>query len=210
MLLKTKRFRWWWSLGIPVGLGIGALAAIWLRTSPDDGGVLRRGMLVDMAFARAVDPPLASAAAGRTPFLLVIFGYTHCPDVCPTTLVAVQRILTGLGPRADAVVPVFVTVDPQRDAPERLKSFVAAFDPRIRIVAEPDAVRLAMKAFRAQAIRRPTANSDDYAVDHTAVLYVLDPDHRVIGVVPEVAPPARVIQNTLDALRQSAAFPQAP
>jgi protein SCO1 len=208
--LKSKRFRWWWYLGVPAGLLLGAVLAVWLRTSPEDAGVLRRGTLVDMAFTRSADPPLAAGVRGdRSPFLLVMFGYSHCPDVCPTTLVAIQLILSTLGARAEAVAPIFVTVDPQRDTPELLKAFVGQFDTRIHIVAQADAALLAMQAFRARAIKRPATNAEDYAVDHTAVLYVLDPEHRVIGVVPEVAPPMSVAQSTIAALERSAAFPRA-
>ena len=187
-VLSSQPSRWWWYLGVPVGIAAGAMLAVWLRTSAGDALVLRRGEQIDGAFTRRLDPaapPGAQAPNGR--FLLVAFGYTFCPDVCPTTLLAVHRALVLLGAGAEHVVPIFVTVDPARDTADRLRAYVANFDPRIRSVSDPAAVEMAVKAFHARAEKRIIAG-ENYAMDHTAVLYVLDPAHRVIAALPETSP----------------------
>ncbi len=215
-VLSSPRSRWWWYLGVPLGIAAGAVLAVWLRTSNGDALVLPRGVRVDADMARWLDPtdaPGAQAPAGH--FLLVAFGYTHCPDVCPTTLLAVHRALEQLGSRAAQVVPIFVTIDPARDSAERLHAYVAYFDPRIRSVSDPTAVQKAVTAFRARATKRVIAGTGtgagagagagaNYAMDHTAVLYVLDPEHRVIAALPEASP--TLSADIVGALTASPAF----
>jgi cytochrome oxidase Cu insertion factor (SCO1/SenC/PrrC family) len=187
-LLSIRPMRWWWYLGVPVGIATGALLAVWLRTSGADALTLRRGDYVDTAFTRGLDPAAPPGAqAPDDHFLLVAFGYTFCPDVCPTTLLAVHHSLEQLGARAAQVVPIFVTIDPERDTAERLRTYVANFDPRIRTVSDPAAVKRAVDALRARAEKR-IIPGESYAMDHTAVLYVLDPAHRVIAALPETSP----------------------
>jgi protein SCO1 len=118
-------------------------------------------------------------------YLLVSFGYTSCPDVCPTTLQAVHTVLERLGPGADQLVPIFITVDPARDTRERLGLFVGNFDARIRGISDPAAVADALRAFHARAEVRRDPSGSGYTVNHTAVLYVLDRDRRVVAALPE-------------------------
>ncbi len=173
----------WWLLGVPVGIAAGALLAIALRTSGDDALTLRRGQAVDVGFLARLDPPAAPAG----PVLLLSFGYTSCPDVCPTTLLAVHRALLRLGDAAAQVQPVFVTVDPARDSAERLQQYVDSFDPRIRRISDPATAAAALAAFHARAVKRPLPTGGGYTVDHTAVLYVLDRGRRVAAALPEAS-----------------------
>jgi protein SCO1/2 len=149
---------------------------------------LSLGARVNGAFTRALDP--AASPAPDSPdghFLVVAFGYTYCPDICPTTLLAVHHALERLGAGAARVIPIFVTVDPARDTAEHLRAYLANFDPRIRGVSDPAAVAAAVRAFRARAEKRIMPGGD-YSMDHTAVVYVLDPERRVIAVLPEISP----------------------
>jgi protein SCO1/2 len=109
---------------------------------------------------------------------LVFFGYTHCPDVCPTTLNELALALDRLGKQRDKVGIVFITVDPERDTPETLKSYIASFDaPVTALTGTAEQVATAEKAYRVYSAKHPTQNGD-YDMDHSAVIYVMDPQGR--------------------------------
>jgi cytochrome oxidase Cu insertion factor (SCO1/SenC/PrrC family) len=203
--LDAGRTRWWWYLGIPVGIAAGALLAVWLRTSHRDALTLDRGTRVDTGFLAHLNPassPDSPAANDR--FLLVVFGYTACPDVCPTTLMAVHRALDALGADAARVVPVFVTVDPERDSPDHLRAYVDGFDPRIRTLSDRPVLAATLRAFRARSERQNASSGGGYSMDHTAVVYVLDPGHRVMAALPESSP--TLVRDLVSALRNHRDF----
>ncbi len=112
-------------------------------------------------------------------FQLISFGYTSCPDICPTTLAEVSIILKNLGPDAERVQPLFITVDPERDTTEKLRTYVQYFDPRlIGLSGSPELIRRAAENFQVgfEKAAEPGAKPDSYAVDHTAGLFLLGPD----------------------------------
>jgi protein SCO1 len=114
------------------------------------------------------------------PFL-VFFGFTHCPDVCPTTLFDISEVLKRLGRDADRTGVLFITVDPERDTPAVLKDYLANFDPHLRgLTGDPAAVQAALKAYRVYAKKVPL-QGDDYTMDHTAVVYLMDKDGRFVA-----------------------------
>jgi len=114
------------------------------------------------------------------PFL-VFFGYTHCPDVCPTTLFEMSQMLHALGPDAGRIGALFITVDPERDTPAVLKDYLASFDPHLRaLTGEPAAVDAALKAYRVYAKKVPLKEGD-YTMDHTAVVYLMDKNGRFVA-----------------------------
>ncbi len=131
--------------------------------------------------------------AGR--WRLMYFGYTFCPDVCP---VDVQKLAQGMKAfaatdpaRAAKVVPVFVTVDPNRDTPSVVRTFVRAFSPDMVGLTGTAAQATAMrKAFRVYAAKAGTGR--DYLVDHTAVIYLMDPDNRPVSFLDHGATPAQI------------------
>jgi protein SCO1/2 len=109
---------------------------------------------------------------------LIFFGYTHCPDACPTALNEMSLALDRLGMKRDEVGVVFITVDPERDTPEALKSYVQSFDaPIVALTGSPEAVAQAAKAYRVFYARHPRADGD-YDMDHSAVIYVMNPEGR--------------------------------
>jgi protein SCO1/2 len=109
---------------------------------------------------------------------LVFFGYTHCPDTCPTTLNELPLALDRLGRERDAVGIVLITVDPERDTPEALKSYVESFDaPIVALTGTAEAVAQAAKAYRVYYAKHPRADGG-YDMDHSAVIYVMDPAGR--------------------------------
>jgi protein SCO1/2 len=111
----------------------------------------------------------------RGKWLLLFFGYTHCPDVCPTTLSDIAETLTRLGPLADQVQPLFITVDPERDTPQVLAEYTAAIDQRIvGLTGTPQQIAAAAKTYRIFYAKRPAG--DDYSMDHTAIIHVVRPN----------------------------------
>ena len=111
-------------------------------------------------------------------YMLVYFGYTFCPDVCPTTLNAMADAMDRLGPQAGKVRPVFITVDPRRDTPSVVKQYVAAFGQGIvGLTGTPEEIAKVAKAYRVYyAEHRTGPGPDDYAMDHSSVLYLMDPN----------------------------------
>jgi protein SCO1 len=114
------------------------------------------------------------------PFL-VFFGFTHCPDVCPTTLFEISEILRKLGPDADNVKALFVTVDPERDTVPVLKDYLASFDPHlVGVTGDPKAIAAMAKSYRVYAKKIPL-DGGGYTMDHTALVYLMDKDGRFVA-----------------------------
>ena len=114
------------------------------------------------------------------PFL-VFFGFTHCPDVCPTTLFEVSEIFRALGPEAKDIRALFITVDPERDTPAVLKDYLSSFDPRIiGVTGDGTAVAAAEKAYRVYAKKVPI-DGGGYTMDHTAIVYLMNKDGRFVA-----------------------------
>jgi protein SCO1/2 len=111
---------------------------------------------------------------------LIFFGFTHCPDICPTTLFDVSEVFRALGD-GKKVAGYFVTVDPERDTPEVMKNYLQSFDPRLRglsgTAAQTEAIE---KAYRVYAKKVPT-NDGDYTMDHSALVYLMDKDGRFVA-----------------------------
>jgi protein SCO1/2 len=113
------------------------------------------------------------------PFL-VFFGFTHCPEICPTTLFEVSEILRKLGPDAARVRVAFVTVDPERDTPAALKDYLSSFDPHmLGLTGDPAAIAAVAKAYRVYYKKVPLEH--DYTMDHTAIVYLMDKDGRFVS-----------------------------
>jgi protein SCO1 len=114
------------------------------------------------------------------PFL-VFFGFTHCPDVCPTTLFEVSEILRALGPDADRTGALFITVDPERDTPAAMKDYLSSFDPHlIGLTGDPAAVAAVAKAYRVYYKKVPL-DQGGYTMDHTAIVYLMDKEGRFLS-----------------------------
>lgn len=110
--------------------------------------------------------------------VVVFFGFTHCPDICPTTLAELSKAVRSLGPEAARVQVLFVTVDPERDSPELLSKYVAAFDPGfLALHGDAAATQRAAREFKIYYEKRKVG--DSYSVDHSAQSYVIDPSGRL-------------------------------
>jgi protein SCO1/2 len=162
------------------------------------------GMLMALGFApglRSLHPsetiggPFALTAGNgrmltdldfRGKWLLTYFGYTHCPDICPTTLADISETLQKLGHYADNVQPLFITIDPERDSPEVVGTFVRTFDDRIiglsGTSAQIAAVAKEYHVYYAKSITF-AADGESYAMDHTAFVYVMGPDGKYVTLL---------------------------
>ena len=171
-------------------LVIGGGALLWLASAPVEE-------------AASIGGPFQLAASDgrnvtdrdfRGKYLLIYFGYTICPDVCPTTLQSVVQALDTLGGKADRLRPVLVTVDPARDTPAVLAQYVAAFSPRLLgLSGTPQQIAQIEQEYHIYAaIRRTGAKPDDYTVDHSSVLYLMGPDGNFVAKLPADAPPAEL------------------
>ena len=110
----------------------------------------------------------------------MFFGYTRCPDVCPTTLAEMKAVKDKLGPEGDRLQVLFVTIDPERDTPELLAKYVPAFDPSfLALYGDADATAKAAKEFRVFYQKAAGSSPDNYSMDHTAATFLYDPQGRL-------------------------------
>jgi protein SCO1/2 len=122
------------------------------------------------------------------PFL-VFFGFTHCPDVCPTALFEVSEVMRALGPDADRMRALFITVDPERDTPATLKDYLSSFDPRLSaLTGDPEAVAAVAKAYRVYFKKVPLSEGG-YTMDHTAIVYLMNKDGKFVSPFNIKRPP---------------------
>jgi len=113
--------------------------------------------------------------------VVMFFGYTRCPDVCPTTLAELKAVKDQLGEDGKRLQVLFVTVDPERDTPAVLKDYLASFDPRIiGVTGDADAIAAAEKSYRVYAKKVPT-DGGGYTMDHTAIVYLMNKDGRFVA-----------------------------
>jgi protein SCO1/2 len=131
----------------------------------------------------------------RGKLMLVYFGFTYCPDVCPADLQNIGLALDILGESAQRVQPLFISVDPERDTPEHLKDYVQMFHPRlIGLTGEAAAIRSAADAYKVYYAKVPNDRRDDYTVDHTAFIYLMGGDGSYIGFFPSGTSPDRIAE----------------
>lgn len=135
--------------------------------------------------------------AGR-PYL-VFFGFTHCPDICPTKLFEISEVLraAGDGAKAKGLKALFITVDPERDTPDAMKSYLGSFDSRIvGLSGDRPAIDAVIKAYRAYARKVPLKDGD-YTMDHTALVYLMGKDGSFVGAFNIEQPPAQAAAEWL-------------
>src|SRR5450432_4157637 len=112
---------------------------------------------------------------------LIFFGFTHCPDVCPTSLFEMSEVLRAMGKDADRVNAYFVSVDPERDSAAAMKDYLSSFDPHLKgLTGDPEAVAKVLSAYRVYA-RKVPLKEGDYTMDHTALIYLMDRDGRFVS-----------------------------
>ncbi|WP_247530605.1 SCO family protein [Bradyrhizobium sp. 199] len=132
----------------------------------------------------------------RGRLMLVYFGFTYCPDLCPTDLMAIGQALEQLGPDADAVQPVFITLDPERDTAEHLAEYVPLFHPRLLgLTGSPDAIGAASDAYKVYFAKIAIGKDGvDYTIDHTSFIYLMDADGKYLGFFPPGTSAERIVE----------------
>jgi protein SCO1/2 len=172
--------------GLLTGAGLGALA---LRSSdtfavrtevtgkPSVGGPFS---LVDQAGKPVTDKDF------RGRYMLVFFGYTNCPDICPAGLQVMSAALEKLGHRADDVVPIMITLDPDHDTPQKLASYVKSFSPRlIGLTGSDSEIAAAAKSYRVYYQKVPDEQDPkQYSIDHSAIFYLMGKDGKLLAPIP--------------------------
>lgn len=143
----------------------------------------------------------------RGRYMLIFFGYTYCPDVCPTELANIAAALDHLGKQADRIQPLFITVDPERDTAKLLGDYVTHFHPRMQgLTGSPAQIKQAAKAYRVYFAKSNPAQSEDYLMDHSTFVYLMAPDGRYLALFRGATDPkemaatiARLIAERKDA-----------
>jgi cytochrome oxidase Cu insertion factor (SCO1/SenC/PrrC family) len=145
--------------------------------------------LIDHAGRRRSD------ADFRGKLVVLYFGYTRCPDVCPTELQAISLALDALGPAAAAVQPLFITVDPEKDTPSVLADYVSSFHPRlVALTGDLPAIRSVALAYKAFFAKSAAAGPDGPAIDHTGFIYLVGRDGRYIDFLPPHSAPEQIVE----------------
>lgn len=169
------------------GFLIGALAgaAILLLTTPQGGQPVQSSgtALIGGPFSLVgTDGKPVTDRDFRGRYMLIFFGFTHCPDICPAELQVIAQALDQLGDKAKKVVPIFITLDPERDTPEAMANYVKSFGPNfVGLTGSPEAIAAAAKAYRVSYAKVENKNSPgDYSVDHSALVYLMDPEGRYV------------------------------
>ncbi len=157
-----------------------------------EAGIVTRYLLMDHRGRAVTDQDFPGS------FQLIAFGYTFCPDICPTTLAEMSLIMDKLGTQAERLQPLFVTIDPERDTPEVLRRYTAYFHPRIiGLSGSPELVRRVADHFKVRYEKHlePGAAPDKYSVDHSAGMYLLGPDGRFVAKFAYATPPTEVAER---------------
>lgn len=130
----------------------------------------------------------------RGKLMIVYFGYTYCPDVCPADLMAITQALDALGPAAEGIQPVFITVDPERDT-KGLADYVAAFHHSlVGLTGSPEEIRKVANAYKAFYAKVPGEPSGEYSIDHAGVIYLIGRDGEYLGFMPPQTSPDRLTE----------------
>jgi cytochrome oxidase Cu insertion factor (SCO1/SenC/PrrC family) len=131
----------------------------------------------------------------RGKLLVLYFGYTYCPDVCPADLMAISSAIDLLGPAGKDIQPIFITVDPQRDTVEHLRSYVSSFHPRfIGLTGSEHDIRQLALAYKVYYAKVETQRGVPYAIDHTGFIYLVGRDGKYLGFFPPGTLPNRMVE----------------
>jgi len=191
--MELRVFAMKWRLPVLVALSfvLGGLAAMAILPGgrerlfsglPSTGKALVGGpfSLIDQTGKRVTDKDF------RGRYMLVFFGFTYCPDVCPSALQVMAAALEELGPKAERIVPIFITIDPERDTPEQLAQYVASFHPRlVGLTGTPAEIDATARAYRVYYKKVPDEKSTaGFTFDHSAIMYLMDPNGEYVTHFP--------------------------
>ena len=166
------------------------LAKPWQGAGTRESAALQAPSIGGPFTLTATDGSTVTDETYRGKIMLAYFGYTSCPDACPTALNDIAEALAELGPLADRIQPLFITIDPERDTREVLANYVRAFDPRIvGLTGTPEQIAAAAKAYGVYYAPYKTADAPDgYLMDHTSVVFVMNEAHRFVASFTQDTP----------------------
>ncbi len=136
--------------------------------------------------------------AFRGKYMLIFFGFTHCPDICPAELQVMSAALDELGPKANEIIPIFITLDPERDTPPVVTGYVMNFSPRfVGLTGSPEQIAEAAKAYRVtySKFQEEGAKPDDYSIDHSALVYLMGKDGEYLTHFAYGTPAAKMAET---------------
>lgn len=149
----------------------------------------------------ADDGSTYSLSESRGRVVIISFGYTSCPDICPTALATIAQALRELGDDAGNVDPLFVSLDPERDTPEHLHEYTRFFHPRIRgLTGRPKVLKTVADQYRVRYMFVGRGAKTHYSMDHTASLYVVDAQGKLFGILPHGLPAEAVASSVRSAM----------
>ncbi len=133
----------------------------------------------------------------RGKYMLVYFGFTFCPDVCPSGLQVMSAALDQLGPKAEKITPIFISVDPERDTPEQLAQYVPSFHPRlVGLTGTPEQVQDVAKAYRVYYRKvKDEKSTAEYTIDHTSIIYLMNPQGEFVAHFTHATPVATMVEK---------------
>ena len=130
----------------------------------------------------------------RGKLMLVYFGFTFCPDICPTDLQQISLVVKELGAQADQIAALFITLDPERDTQALLAQYVPAFDPRITgLTGDPAAINAVAQAYKVYYAKVPNRGASRYTIDHSSFIYLMGRDGQYLGYFPPSTSAARML-----------------
>jgi protein SCO1 len=187
---------------IVAGFLIGALggaAALILTKAPSGPDVTISGKaLIGGPFTLVgKDGKPVTDQAFRGKYMLVFFGFTHCPDICPAELQVIAASLDELGPKANEIIPIFITLDPERDTPQIVSDYVMNFGPRfVGLSGSPEAIAEAAKAYRVSYAKfQEDPAKSDYSIDHSALVYLMGKDGEYVTHFAYGTPAAKIAET---------------
>ncbi|WP_373505256.1 SCO family protein [Aestuariivirga sp.] len=166
-------------LVLAIAMGVGAYALFAQRSGGAGGGgtPLNGGpfSLIDQNRKRVTEKDFLGQ------YMLVFFGYTYCPDICPTELQVMTAAIDQMGPAGDRITPVFISIDPERDTPEVLRAYVENFGPRlVGLTGSAERIADVAKAYRVYYAKASNSGPWDYLMDHSSIIYLMGPDGRYV------------------------------
>lgn len=202
--MKNRIVRW--GILLLVGLGIGAGIGFVQREKALEGGVVP---LADGEAGMVLKQPESTVVGGKTiggdfsltdhngkdvtqadyanSYKLIFFGFTYCPAVCPTELQKITKVMDALAPeQAAKIQPLFITVDPERDTVEAMKSYVAQYHPKlVGLTGTSEQISAVMGAYRVYASKVENEHMEGYMMNHSAYTYLMSPDNKLVEIYPD-------------------------
>ncbi|MCE3230600.1 MAG: hypothetical protein K0R52_528 [Alphaproteobacteria bacterium] len=195
MQIRLRRFIQWGCLSLSVGLACFLLIYYQLDRQPDVSVQDRPGQGISQIGGDFVLTDQHGMNRSTTEFhgkyQLIYFGYSFCPDICPLGLQNISGALTALGRDLEEVVPIFVTVDPERDTVENLKIYASNFHPKfIMLTGTPQEINPVLKNYKVYAVKaKPDGTMADYLIDHSTIIYLMDRKGQFLKSFPHTTPP---------------------